>query len=117
MVYPCKDRQSDPARGSILLAVWLASTLIGLFLAITGRSSLGLGLANADDNLLCDVRARRDLPLPIRITRKRYGTWQLLRHSKGALFHSRIYFHPPAIQDIAAWISVPPSEKPASLRV
>jgi hypothetical protein len=98
--------------GSTLLAVWLASTLIGLFLAISGRSSLGLGLADADDNLLCDVRARRELPLPIRITRKRYGTWQLLRHSKGALFHSRIYFHPPAIQDIAAWISSPPHRTP-----
>lgn len=98
--------------GSTLLAVWLASTLIGLFLAISGRSSLGLGLADADDNLLCDVRARRELPLPIRITRKRYGTWELLRHSKGALFHSRIYFHPPAIQDIAAWISSPPHRTP-----
>jgi hypothetical protein len=99
--------------GSIMLAIWLASTLIGLFLVISGRSSLGLGLSDPDDNLLCEVRARRDLPLPIRTTKQRYSTWQLLRHSKGALFHSRIYFHPPAIHDIAAWISSPHQRTPA----
>ena len=89
------------------LAIAVAYLLVELFLAISGRSEPGLGLANPDENLVCEVRAKRTLSPPIRSTNKRYGTWQLLCHAKGVLFHSRIYFYHPAIRDMAEWIIYP----------
>ena len=84
-----------------------AYVLVHLFLLISGRSSPGLGLGDPGDNLVCGVDARQSLPAPIQATNKRYGVWQLIWHAKGALFHSRIYAYPPAIKDIAEWMSTP----------
>ena len=64
--------------------------LLKLFLTLVGKSNFGLGLSDPGDNLVCDIHARRDLPLPIPSTKKRYGSWQLIWHAKGVLFHSRI---------------------------
>jgi pimeloyl-ACP methyl ester carboxylesterase len=87
------------------LPIILAYVLVKIFLVISGRSSPALGLLDPADNLVCDVRARRTLPAPIQMTSKRYAIWQLIRHARGVLFHSRIYFHRPAIADIAMWMS------------
>jgi alpha/beta hydrolase family protein len=92
--------------GGGLLAIFLAFVLVNAFLTISDLSSPGLGLARLDENLLWDVRARRDVPSAIRSRNVRYSSWQLLRHaSRGGLFHSRIYFYHPAIKDMAEWMS------------
>ena len=91
--------------GVFCLVIIVAYCLVEAFIQIGERMSPGLGLSDPADNIVCNVRARRGLPAPIQATSKRYGIWQLARHAKGVLFHSRIYAHPPAIQDIAEWLS------------
>jgi Putative serine esterase (DUF676) len=100
----------------VLLSVFLTYELVKLFLEISGRSSPGLGFGNSEDNLICDVRAVRNPLLAVPIANKRYSTWQLIRHAKGVLFHSRIYLHPPAIRDMAEWMSARAAEGSRSYR-
>jgi len=87
------------------LSIFVAYWLVEAFMQVGRRANPGLGLSDPAENIVCNVRARRGLPAPIQTTSKRYGIWQLTRHAKGLLFHSRIYTHPPAIQDIAEWLS------------
>lgn len=78
------------------LVRWLGS--------IVGRSSPGLGLSNPRHNLLWRVKACRVPELLPHDTFRRYTVRELIRESRGILFHSRIYTFGPAIEEMAAWI-------------
>lgn len=64
----------------------------------------GLWLADPEGGLLTRVTASRRPGEEIAHEYRRYGICDLLRGSSGLLFHSRLYSHPQAIRDIAAWV-------------
>ena len=86
---------------AIAWAVWGVVKILG---KLVGYSSVGLGMANPDFNLLWRVNAQRDPRLGKNVEQKRFGLKEIMKGSTGLLFHSRLYTHPKAINEVALWM-------------
>lgn len=87
-----------------LIGFLLALLWTKLWLWIFGITSPGLEFSRPGDNLLLDVRAQRTLERPAFTWHLRSRIWDLIRHSRFGLFHSRVYSNPQTIAAVGEWI-------------
>lgn len=85
----------------IPLFVGIAAFLLS---KLAGFSSIGLGLADPEHNLLWTVHAQRRAGLGAVEERVRIPLREILKGSSGLLFHSRLYTSPRAIRCVAEWM-------------
>lgn len=88
----------------MLVAFLLTFVWTKFWLWVFGVTSPGLEFSRPGDNLLLDVRAHRTLEHPGFTCNLRSRFWDLIRHSRFGLFHSRVYSNPQTIAAMAEWI-------------